>query len=342
MMTIDMHRKSPKQQGFTLIELMIAMLLGLLLSGALLTMLSQARRSFQQDEVFASMQDESRYAMRELTSDLSMAGYIGDILVPESITFDATLLTSMGDDCERASDDETFAYRLTDSTTGVDTTLMGLDNITTAVAVAQFACLDAAELVAGTDIVAVKHLAGAESTSLVEGDVVVRYNGTVGSLFVHPIAASFPLPYEDRIYTPAIYFIRNYTNTAGDGLPSLCRKVLVGGTTVNMTTECIAAGIENLQVEYGIDSNADGSVDSYINAPDGVPTEAEMELMEQTVSVKVYMLARTADVDRAYTNDKTYAFSNAAIPPPNDSFRRRVYTTTVSVPNVRNRMLTGL
>ncbi len=341
-MTIDMHTKSRKQQGFTLIELMIAMLLGVLLTGALLTMLSQARKSFQQDEVFASMQDESRYAMQELTGDLSMAGYIGDILVPEAITFDASLTGSLGDDCERASNDETFAYRLTDSTTGIDTTLMGLDNITTAAAVAQFACLDASELLAGTDIVAVKHLAGAISTSLEEGDVVVRFNGTVGSLFVHPITGSVPTPYEDRIYTPAIYYIRNYTDTAGDGLPSLCRKVLVGGTTVNMTTECIAAGIENLQVEYGIDSDGDGSVDSYISAPTAAPTAAEMAEMETTVSVRVYMLARTADVDRAYTNDRTYALSNADSFSPNDSFRRRVYMTTVSVPNIRNRMLTGL
>jgi type IV pilus assembly protein PilW len=331
-----MYRKSPKQQGFTLIELMIAMVLGLLLTGSLLTMLSQARKSFQQDEVYASMQDESRYAVQEITGDISMAGYIGDILVPEVIVFDTSLTGSLGDDCER-SDGETFAYRLTDSTTGIDTTLSGLDNITKAAALAQFGCLSAAELVEGTDIIAVKHLAGAitAAADLQDGDVVVRYNGTVGSLFVHPIAGVVPTPYEDRIYSPAIYYIRNYTAVAGDDVPSLCRKVLVGGTTVNMTTECIASGIENLQVEYGIDSNADGSVDSYLSAP----TAAQMET---TVSVRLYMLARTVDPDRGYTNDKTYAFSNAVVFAPDDSFRRRVYTTTVSVPNVRNRMLVGL
>jgi type IV pilus assembly protein PilW len=339
MMIIDMHRKLLRQQGFTLVELMIAMVLGLLLTGALLTMLAQARKSFTQDEVFASMQDESRFAMQEFTRDISMAGYIGDILVPEVIVFDTSLTGTLGDDCE-SSAGETFAYRLTDSGTGIDTTLMGVDNITTARAVEQFGCLSASELVAGTDIIAVKHLAGAitATASLEEGDVAVRYNGTVGSLFVHPIAGSVPTPYEDRIYSPAIYYIRNFTDTAGDGLPSLCRKVLVGGTTVNMTTECIAAGIENLQVEYGIDSNGDGSVDSYISAS----TAADAAEIETAVSVRVYMLARTTDVDRAYTNDKTYALSNATSFSPDDAFRRRVYTTTVSVPNLRNRMLTGL
>ena len=336
MMAIDMHRKLLKQQGFTLVELMIAMLLGLLLTGALLTMLAQARKSFTQDEVFASMQDESRFAIQEFTRDISMAGYIGDILVPEVITFDASLIGSMGDDCED-SGGETFAYRLTDSGTGIDTTLMGLDNILAADAVEQFGCLLVGELVEGTDIIAVKHLAGAvtETANLDAGDVVVRYNGTVGSLFVHPIVSAFPAPYEDRIYAPAIYFIRNYTDSPGDDLPSLCRKVLVGGAKTNMTTECIAAGIENLQVEYGIDSDGDGSVDGYISDP----TPAETET---TISVRVYMLARTTDVDRGYTNDKTYMLSNAVNFEPDDSYRRRVYTTTVSVPNVRNRMLIGL
>lgn len=336
MTAIDMYRKSHKQHGFTLIELMIAMVLGLLLTGALLTMLSQARKSFQQDEFFASMQDESRYAMQELTGDISMAGYIGDILVPEIIAFDSSLTGSLGDDCER-SDGESFAYRLTDSSTGVDTTLIGMDNITAANAVAQFDCLLAGELVAGTDIIAVKHLAGAitDSAALEDGDVVVRYNGTVGSLFVHPIAGTVPTPFEDRIYTPAIYFIRNYTDTPGDGTPSLCRKVLVGGASVNMTSECIAEGIENLQVEYGIDNNGDGSVDSYLTAP-------TQEEIETTVSVRVFLLARTSEVDRGYSNDKTYTLSNATSFAPDDSFRRRVYMTTASVPNVRNRMLIGL
>ena len=336
MMTMDMYRKSTRQQGFTLIELMIAMMLGLLLTGALLTMLSQARKSFQQDEVYASMQDESRFAMQEITGDISMAGYIGDILVPEVIVFDTSLTGSLGDDCER-SDGETFAYRLTDSSTGIDTTLMGLDNITASAAVDQFGCLLASELVPGTDIIAVKHLAGATmaTADLQDGDVVVRYNGTVGSLFVHPIVGSVPTPFEDRIYSPAIYFIRNYTNSPGDDQPALCRKILVGGATVNMTTECIASGIENLQVEYGIDSDGDGSVDSYISAP----TAAEMET---TVSVRVFMLGRTTDDDGGYTNDKTYTLSNATSFAPDDSFRRRVYMTTVSVPNVRNRMLIGL
>ena len=83
-----------KQRGFTLVELMVALLLGLVLTAALMTMLAQSQKSFNQDENFARLQDESRFALSELTNDVSMAGYIGDILVPEAVTMDDSLLIS--------------------------------------------------------------------------------------------------------------------------------------------------------------------------------------------------------------------------------------------------------
>jgi prepilin-type N-terminal cleavage/methylation domain-containing protein len=327
-----MFKQKHKQTGFTLIELMIAMVLGLILTGSLLTMLAQARKSFVQDENFASMQDEARYAMREISNDVSMAGFIGDIMFPHSVGLNAGLV--IGDDCEDAAGN-TFPFRLIDLPTGNDTSLMAADNITTAAAVAAFGCLQAGELVPGTDIVAVKRLAGSVATALAAGDVAVRYNGTEGELFVEPSAVAIPAPFEDRIYTPAIYFIRNYTDTVGDGIPSLCRKILVGGATVNMETECVAKGIEDLQVEYGIDDDEDGSVDFYLTAP----TQAQLE---NTISARIFLLARTENIDVSHTDSKTYTLSNADDYTPGDSFRRRVFSTTVSINNVRHRKLTGI
>ena len=333
---MNFHRAPGVQRGATLIEIMISMLLGLMLTGALLAMLSGSRTSFRQDEAFARMQDESRFAIREMTGDISMAGFIGDIFVPESIALDASLAGALATDCDRA-DGEPFAFSLTDSATGVDTSIIALDNITPADAVAQFSCLTAGELVPGTDIIAVKHLSGAitDIADLNAGDVAMRYNGTVGALYVHPISGAVPAPFEDRLLTPAIYFIRNYSNTPNDGIPALCRKVLGGGPTPTMTTECVAEGIENLQIEYGIDVSRNGSVDRHMTAP----TQAELEAV---VSVQVFLLARTADADRSYVNDKTFLVSNAAPYAPADSFRRRVFSTTVSVPNIRGRALLGI
>jgi len=327
-----MFRQKYTQTGFTLIELMIAMVLGLILTGALVAMLGQARKSFQQDERFASMQDEARYAMKEITNDVSMAGYIGAVLMPQLVDLNPALV--IGDDCEDAGGN-TFAFRMVDAATNTDTSLMAADNIAVAAAAADFSCLDSTELIAGTDIVAIKRLSGAVTTVPVAGDVIVRYNEQDGGeLFIEPSTVSVVAPFEDRIYTPAIYFIRNYTDAIGDGIPSLCRKVLVGGGTVNMETECIARGVEDLQLEYGVDDNEDGSVDFYMTDP----TQAQLE---NTISARIYLLARTAEMDRSYQDNKTYSLSNADDYTPGDSFRRRVFSTTVGIANIRHRTLSG-
>jgi type IV pilus assembly protein PilW len=327
-----MFRHKYRQTGFTLVELMIAMSLGLILTGALVAMLGQARKSFQQDERFASMQDEARYAMKEITNDVSMAGYIGRIFMPQLVDLNPALV--IGDDCADAGGN-TFAFRMIDPVTGFDTSLMSADNIAVAAAAADFSCLDSSELLAGTDIVAVKRLAGSVTAVPVEGDVVVRYNDQDGGeLFIEPSVVAVVAPFEDRIYTPAIYFIRNYTDVVGDDIPSLCRKILVGGTPVNMETECIARGVEDLQLEYGVDDNEDGSVDFYMTAP----TQAQLE---NTISARIYLLARTAEMDISYQDNKTYSLSNADDYTPGDSFRRRVFSTTVGIHNIRHRKLAG-
>ena len=120
--------KINRQNGFTLVELMIAMMLGILLTGALLTMLTQARQSFKQDETYASMQDESRFAMQELTRDIAMAGFVGEILSPDSIEIDDASLT-IGEDCTSAGG-EGFLEDLVDSATSDPTPLIAIDNLT--------------------------------------------------------------------------------------------------------------------------------------------------------------------------------------------------------------------
>ena len=322
------------QHGFTLVELMIAMVLGLLLMGALLSMLGQARNSFRLDESYASMQDESRFAVRELSDDLRMAGYVTSVLMPDNVNIDAS--TALIVDCVDGGGDP-WAISLQEPGTGEDTFLMALDNTTGAAAAAQFSCLTASQVVAGTDIVAIKRAAGSTTATadLAAGDIAIRTNGTVASLFVEPITTPLAGPFQNWLYAPVIYFIRNFAQTAGDGIPALCRMFLQTGAPPTMQTECIAEGIENLQIEYGVDINGDGAINSYVTNP----TQAQLE---QTISIRFFLLARTTDPDRAVDNTKTYAISNAADFVPNDNFHRRVFATTVSVANARNRILLGL
>lgn len=325
---------SNRQRGLSLVELMIAMALALVLTSAVITVFANNRHSFNQDENAQQMQDDARHALRELTFDLSMAGHYADLLVPGSVTADGGLtLTS---DCGPVGAPE-WMYRTTEAGTGNSLSVVALDNATPGEAAANFSCIGGGEFQPGTDVVSIKRVAGARSGARTNGRVYLRTNGTVGLLYKEPVVApavNVPAPRADWEYRPAVYYIRNFAYEPGDGIPTLCKKVLRGASP-GMTTECLAAGIEDMQIEYGIDVSGDGFANVYMPAPTLVD-------LQNIVSARVSLLARTTEIDTRYQNDKTYSISNAGDYSPDDNFHRRVVSTTVSVQNIRSLNAMGL
>lgn len=66
-----------RQSGFGLVEMMIAMVLGLLLVAAAIQVFLSTRASQQYNQALAEIQDSARFAMHTLTHDLRLAGYTG-------------------------------------------------------------------------------------------------------------------------------------------------------------------------------------------------------------------------------------------------------------------------
>jgi type IV pilus assembly protein PilW len=223
-------------------------------------------------------------------------------------------------------------YRTVDPATGNSLSLAAIDNASNATLSAAHSCFLADELQDGTDVVSIKRVVGAEAALPSAGNVYLRTNGTVGFLFNGPNPEEPPAPVAaprtDWQFRPSIYFVRQYATVVGDNIPTLCRKVM-DGTGPNMATECLATGIENLQVEYGIDTSRDAHPNVYISNP-------TLLQMQNAVSARIFLVARTTDIDSSYTNNKTYSVSNSPDFTPGDSFHRRVFSTSVSIHNIRS------
>ena len=322
------------QSGFTLVEIMVAMVLSLLLGVAIVTVFVNNSHSFNQDDNVMRMQDDARFALQQIAFDLTMAGHYAELLSPAAVTPDTNL--AIGLDCGPAAATN-WTYRTTQPATGDSLSLIALDNVTSAQVVADHSCFLADEVAPGTDVVSIKRVAGAETAVFRDGGVYLRTNGTVGLLYRQPLtgapAVAVALPRTEWEYRPAIYYIRQYAYALGDNIPTLCRKVL-GGAGPSMLTECIATGIEDLQIEYGIDTSGDGNPNVYMSAP----TLADLQ---NVVSARIYLLARTTEDDVRYTNQKTFSIGNAPDYTPNDSFHRRVYSTTVAIQNIRSMNMMG-
>lgn len=63
-----------KQSGFSLVELMIASVIGLLLTSAMLTAYVASARSYQMQDAMSEVQESGRFAMRILLKDLRQSG----------------------------------------------------------------------------------------------------------------------------------------------------------------------------------------------------------------------------------------------------------------------------
>ena len=80
-----------EQDGFTLIELMIALLIGLFLAGGLLVLVQDNRRVFGNQNQLAQLQDSERLALSMMTDVIQMAGYFPD---PTSNSAQSTMLAT--------------------------------------------------------------------------------------------------------------------------------------------------------------------------------------------------------------------------------------------------------
>ena len=331
-MMILMHKQ--RQSGFSVVELMIAMLLSLTLATAIISVFVNNSYSFNQDENIGRMQDDARHALREIAFELSMAGHDADLHIPATVSYDGGL--AIGTDCGPAGE-ANWMYRATEAGTGNNLSILAIDNATNAAVTAAHSCFGAGEVEEGTDVVAIKRVAGAESTVLSANGAYLRTNGTVGVLFSGTAPTAPPVvvapPRADWAFRPSIYYIRQFANAPGDNIPTLCRKAL-NGPGPGMVTECLATGIEDLQIEYGIDTTQNGQPNVYLPNPTLVQ-------MQSVVAARIFLIGRTTEVDPRYTNTKTYSISNAPDFVPNDSFHRRVFSTSVSIQNIRTMNMMG-
>ena len=353
------NRMTSRHTGLTLVELLVGLAVGMLLLLGVGLLFTQNKQSYRQNEELARLQEEARFALDELGRDISMAGFTAEV-VDSSILFvgitaadQGTFTGALGGtvNCGPTAAARNWFY---DFTNGIvqDSILSG-DNVASGgAAQALFSCLTPGEFETGTDLIGIKRTSGVPSGFVdaaaavnqpaPDGRVYVRENGARGVLFQSPGLPVSPgaapertvvQPFQEWEYTPRIYYIRNFGVTAGDGVPTLCRIRLVndgtGGRPPAHTQECIAQGVEDLQLEFGLDTDEDGAANVYVTNP--TPQQ-----LTRTVSVRVYLLMRTINLDVGHSDDRTYAISNKAAYTPDDRFHRRIYASTVVVRNVNS------
>ncbi|MEO5845965.1 MAG: PilW family protein [Caldimonas sp.] len=315
------------QRGVTLVELMVGLTLGLVITAAMLLLFANASARGQ-DVARAGMQIENgRYVAEMLREDLRLAGFYGEMSV-------AGALYTQPDPCSVAPG----GWGGTPLT--LPTPVQGYTPADV------LGCL--ANRKAGTDALAVRRvgiqaidpatLLGANSQFHVQYSFCVLDVITPRLVFSNDRTA-FTLrnracagPNIVRPYVSRIYYVAdcNICDGAGDGVPTLKRIDLVGTT---LTTTALAEGIDTLRVEYGFDIDGDGSPDTHLATIGALGPTASWS---NVVSLKVHFVTRSLEKATGANLATAQEFDlggTAVITTVADGFTRRAYSSAVRLIN---------
>jgi type IV pilus assembly protein PilW len=93
-----------------------------------------------------------------------------------------------------------------------------------------------------------------------------------------------------------------------------------------MTSRCLVEGVEDMQFEFGIDTDADGVPNQYKALPAG-------DEMRQAVTARIYLLLRSINLLSGYRDEKVYTLGQKTVGARHDAYLRRVFTSTVRIQN---------
>lgn len=317
MKTESAARRFPEvcQRGFGLVELMVAVTLGFIVVAAVGYLYLGSRQAFRTNDNMARMQENARYALDAMSRDIRMAGYIGCANLAEVTPIPVAPAPAM-----TAAD----AIRGWDTGSGPGTNgdaiqimaaLSGGVQLTAATppATAEVTIQSNALGFKPNDILA---LTGCNNVDLVQATAVA---GGGPTKITHPGARVGSYAATDLVMK-----VEQYTYFISDG--GLMRSSLNEGTAE------LIDGIQDMQILYGVDTNADGAPDVYQNA-------TAVADWRRVVSARISLLMASQD-DNVVPTPQTYRFDTDDDGTPNDvaAADRRLYQVFTTTVGVRNRL----
>ena len=360
--------------GFSIVELMTAITIGLLILAGLSSVFVNSSNANREMKNSAEQIENGRFATEFLTQDLRHAGYYGE-------------LTAMPATPAAAPDPCTVPSAGAVSDTSNSQLALPVQYIASASIPTNCAAfLTAANLQSGSDIVVVRradttavNAAGAGTitgstiylqTTGDAGDVQVGVAGAITNA-QNAAAAASTLQRRDfsvaatgspaqfaliaaaiRRYRTHIYFVAPCsvpngggtlcTGSADDqGRPVPTLKRLELGTNGAFSIVPIVEGIEAIRIEYGVDnlpSIADPGTGLIGDGlPDSYSHTPSVTDMGNTVAVRVYVLARNTTPTNGYIDDKTYDMGTLTTTATNDAYKRHVYGAETRIANQSGR-----
>ncbi|MEW5967276.1 MAG: PilW family protein [Pseudomonadota bacterium] len=332
-----------KMAGFGLVEIMVALVIGLILLGGIGVVFLGAKQTFRTQDDFSRIQENVRYALETIGVDVRMAGYSGCVNL------------SAIDPNNPAAPIPVGVIANNPPALGLDQALRGyVGGAWTATAAAP------ANWVANTGVLQITRAADSGVTltgnlvptnanvqitgnpyNFVAGEALLVSNCETADLFratsvssgggtvtITHSAAQNSTPAPNTVYeyqngaevfriANTVYFIG--TNPAGN--PALYR------TTFGGATEELVENVEDMVMRFGVDTNNDFIVDSYVDV-------AGVTDWRQVLTARISLVFRSSNTNVATQDQNSYVVENTTVNlGAADRRLRQVATATFGVRN---------
>lgn len=320
-----------KQQGFTLVEMMVALFIGgLVLAGVMFTYISM-KVTTRDTITIGELQETGRLALNIMQRDIEQIGFWGTFYEDSFSKENTKSLANPAPDCFGGLNNGSFPAANTNS------------NFRSVYAIAsaggsELNCITDSQK--NTDILQIKFLEGIQINPLdtsnnnyyfiAEQEHAEFSRGPIEPANINGNATVWR-------YSHHVYYIDEQTFKINDRnikVPVLMRRRLTPNS--GMHAETIMEGVENMRFLFGLDTNNDSRVDTYRSV--AKMTATDWENQRGILTVQVFILVRALQEDAGLKQlNQTYTLGEDAeqrVLKFDDKYRRALFTTTIRLNNV--------
>lgn len=336
-----------KQRGLSLIELMIAMVIGLVLMLGVTQVFLSTRQVYSNQEAISRIQETGRLAMEFIARDVRMAGFLGCASATVgSITntvssatasnpalelnkveagvegFDGASAVPAGYGITRAANTDVLVVRAAMGS-GVPISEASVSGQMRVQVTPETTINDGCG--AGVDRI----------SGICAGDIVVASDcaksiafevnsiSSTGVITHAPFSATVPLPETETFTTDGEVIgattVVYYVGTSAGGRTGLFQK-----TGKNTPVELLD-GVQDMQITYGVDTNDDRIPNAYRTAANIAAAD-----WENVVSVRIQLLVESTE-DNVSPEVQPYTFNSVLVSAPGDRRLRQIFVSTVGI-----------
>ncbi len=328
----------PSQRGISLVEIMVALAVGLFLTAGVVQIFLGNKQSYRVAEGSARIQENARFAMEFIAIDARMAGYQGCAGASRTVVNTLGASPSFVEDFDIPVEgfQATSASAWSPSVdASISSPLGGRDILTirgafgngTNITGQPTDASDCASSSSYTQNLKVTSGAGFQSV-----DYAIASNCNRASIFQF---ATTPEASATTIDTGGVDLGACYAGTGellpletrsfyiranASGIPSLYRQIGSAGA------QELVEGVEDLQVLYGLDNDGDGAANGFVTA-----NQASAN-WDQVVSLRICLGFRSVEDNLTTSDDAPPACADSQVNLTGNHLRR-VFTTTIGLRN---------